>query len=569
MERIARPVTTCPMMWAYMNVMLVVSTVLFVQTNDASEILRPRGVSISRASFYVPDKDFTCFDGSSTIPFSHINDDYCDCEDGSDEPGTAACPNGTFHCTNAGHRPVNIPSSRVNDGICDCCDTSDEYASHAICINNCNELGRAARVEAQKLAELRKQGSELKVQLSKRGKQIRQEKQERLNQLEKDKEEAEKIKQEKESLKLAAELLENNALEKYRKVEEEEKEKQQEIEKNADEREAFELFQRLDSNQDNKLQISELQTQQTFDQNRDGGISEEEAKFFLDGHDEMSWEDYLANGWPRMKPLVMLDQGLFVRPTQTPNQGDPVPDADSQTQEATEPIYHPPERSDEDDDDDEEEDEEDQDEEDDDQKQFEPDVDGHERDPHDDDEEELEEGTPAEEPPTTKYDDETQKLIDVASRARSEFEEADRAARDIQREIQQIKDSIEKDYGPEEEFAPLDGECYEYSDSEYIYKLCPFDQATQRSKSGGSDTRLGTWSGWVGPQGDKYLVMLYDKGQSCWNGPQRSTHVRLSCGTENAITSVSEPNRCEYLFEFVTPAICHPGEVAEPPHDEL
>jgi hypothetical protein len=76
--------------------------------------------------------------------------------------------------------------------------------------------------------------------------------QERLELLEKDKAEADSVRKEKEALKLAAEELENVALEKYRKIEEEVKQKEQEEEKKASEQEAFEFFHKLDANQDGK-----------------------------------------------------------------------------------------------------------------------------------------------------------------------------------------------------------------------------------------------------------------------------------------------------------------------------
>lgn len=72
---------------------------------------------------------FKCLDSKELIPIGAVNDDYCDCKDGSDEPGTSACSdrinlNGTgngpkgFWCENKGHLQSWILNSRVNDGIC-------------------------------------------------------------------------------------------------------------------------------------------------------------------------------------------------------------------------------------------------------------------------------------------------------------------------------------------------------------------------------------------------------------------------------------------------------------------
>jgi protein kinase C substrate 80K-H len=48
-----------------------------------------RGVQPELAAKYEPnaDKKWSCLDGSKTIDFDRVNDLYCDCPDGSDEPG--------------------------------------------------------------------------------------------------------------------------------------------------------------------------------------------------------------------------------------------------------------------------------------------------------------------------------------------------------------------------------------------------------------------------------------------------------------------------------------------------
>lgn len=66
-----------------------------------------------------------CLDGDGD---GYLNDDYCDCLDGSDESKTSACSHLTvsqskFHCADG---TAVIYSSRVHDGIKDCLDGSDE-----------------------------------------------------------------------------------------------------------------------------------------------------------------------------------------------------------------------------------------------------------------------------------------------------------------------------------------------------------------------------------------------------------------------------------------------------------
>lgn len=137
-------------------------------------------MDLTVAKFYKDTTTFTCISHPSIqIPFSAVNDDYCDCPDGSDEPGTSACahlsrnsaltvadrPGNSdlelvsalpgFYCTNKGHKPSYVPSQRVNDGICDyelCCDGSDEWArvGGTKCEDKCKEIGKEWRKKEDK-----------------------------------------------------------------------------------------------------------------------------------------------------------------------------------------------------------------------------------------------------------------------------------------------------------------------------------------------------------------------------------------------------------------------------------
>lgn len=105
-----------------------------------------RGVAPSRLAEYKGHSVFHCPNDRKEIDVSRVNDDVCDCVDGSDEPGTSACANGVFHCQNVGFRPRDLPATFVDDGVCDCCDGSDEKRG---CNDSCAALGKLARAEAE------------------------------------------------------------------------------------------------------------------------------------------------------------------------------------------------------------------------------------------------------------------------------------------------------------------------------------------------------------------------------------------------------------------------------------
>ena len=86
----------------YIGLTLFLAVCLSGHVAGKQQLLRLRGVPLSKSSLYSPNKDFQCLDGSRIISFFKVNDDFCDCTDGSDEPGTAACPNGSFFCQNSG-----------------------------------------------------------------------------------------------------------------------------------------------------------------------------------------------------------------------------------------------------------------------------------------------------------------------------------------------------------------------------------------------------------------------------------------------------------------------------------
>lgn len=85
-------------------------------------------------------------------------------------------------------------------------------------------------------------------------------------------------------------------------------------------------------------------------------------------------------------------------------------------------------------------------------------------------------------------------------------------------------------------------------------QVCLFGDATQ--KEGHSKVSLGKWMG-----GLHMSELVFEGGQSCWQGPKRSMRVKLQCGSAEQLHSVEEPSRCEYAAVLSTPAACSTADL--------
>eukprot|EP01041_Mallomonas_annulata_P004850 gene4850-9668_t len=456
---------------------------------------------------------FICDSGSVHLNRSQINDNFCDCQDGTDESGTSACISGHFHCINRGYKIVKIPSSRVDDGLCDCCDGSDEgYLTK--CPNTCESVASSEKAQIQKLQQSYATGSKI-----------------RLEYIEQIKDELHKKSSNIDALKHAAEQA-NNEVEKLRDF----KRKEEEIEEKTEIHQKVEIINKITNRLGNQILNIELLSpllSSLFDLIK---YSEDDVKSsLLDLNAELLrnfllhvvqqrqatnelqllWGYYLISG-------SLAGARDFAHDLIHPPAPEPIITADGES------IPAPP---------------------------------------NDD---------PVNTCPALFAGSESvcsigldigellsQADVDYkrpeTETARAAFEAAEKVHRDARSMLQEAQDAardLEK-HANRLEYLALGGKCFKAVDGKFTYELCVMASISQTAE--GEDTvQLGKFEEFEDNE-DGTLTMHFRDGQYCHAFGPRSADVIVSCGPENVLRDASEPSTCFYAFKLETPAACTPN----------
>ncbi|KAI8811731.1 glucosidase II beta subunit-like-domain-containing protein [Cladochytrium replicatum] len=565
---------------------------------------------------------FECVDKSKRIPISAVNDDYCDCLDGSDEPGSSACNNGQFYCANEGFKGAYISSTRVNDGICDpeCCDGSDELLGGLVtCPNKCKEQGEIHRRKLAEEKKIWKKAQAEKKRVMEQSKKATTEREKEIDKLAAEVESLQKVvdrlryvqtkgeaweekkKQMNPAIDVLTELsgkMQNDFNDKmvgcntrvsdlrrsleetydlldvlediagllksipddsplradanlilvfekiawYNNVKDTHNMSRQSITDTLESDKEAEklLIENVQVTQETLVEMSSRVTEQVRNAFKARGRAKTQDDVCKDPHTTM----YLCASmtaertWKALREAVeatILWPGwgkLVVRSTKAFDSiiARPRSSSEEKTSSAS----------------------------------YEPAADGDE----DEAAKILADLTP-EEVANAKYN------LQVV---RDQLSENDRKVSEANDKLDQLKKKRGVDYGPDGIWESLSGKCFSVDTAEYKYEACLFEKATQMQKGSTYGPSLGQFSRWgprtnLNPNAPKYHYMMFEGGERCWNGPERSVEIAFECGPENVVVSVSEPSKCEYGLKFRTPLVCpdsfDDGATEGTPRDEL
>ena len=133
---------------------------------------------------------------------------------------------------------------------------------------------------------------------------------------------------------------------------------------------------------------------------------------------------------------------------------------------------------------------------------------------------------------------------------------------DLERDIGNDYSGVSTEYGIEGELYAFKDTCHKLEYGKYKYKVCITGKATQREigQGGSGGTHLGSWkagAAYINENGQR--TFKWEGGTRCWNGPDRSVEVTVTCDANTRLLTANEPETCQYAFTMEIPIGCDGG----------